>query len=281
MMEFINPKKYQRTSSQNTPIIRYIKVPEYETRFGCGLSAFLGPLNSNGVLYNPSGGDNGVDCNFAGVKTVSQMALYCRFYYCGVIKDVDFPDLQVVNMDGFYCAFRYSGIRRFNAPKLSNINIRGLYYAFGDSYIETADLSGLETISSEYALGCAFNYCSYVENVDLSNLTMVTGSYALYACFEYTKKITTMVFPKLKKISGIYTCGRLFANSKIQDIKFPAVVSSGLPQSNVFFNMLSRVTGCTVHFPSNLQSVIGSWSEVLSGFGGTNTTVLFDLPATE
>ena len=44
--------------------------------------------------------------------------------------------------------------------------------------------------------------------------------------------------------------------------------------------MLSGVTGCTVHFPSNLESVIGSWSDVTDGFDGTNTTVLFDLPAT-
>ena len=44
--------------------------------------------------------------------------------------------------------------------------------------------------------------------------------------------------------------------------------------------MLQGVTGCTVHFPSNLQSVIGSWSDVTAGFGGTNTTVLYDLPAT-
>jgi hypothetical protein len=44
--------------------------------------------------------------------------------------------------------------------------------------------------------------------------------------------------------------------------------------------MLQGVTGCTVHFPSNLQSVIGSWSDVTARFGGTNTTVLFDLTAT-
>ena len=44
--------------------------------------------------------------------------------------------------------------------------------------------------------------------------------------------------------------------------------------------MLRGVTGCTVHFPSNIQSVIGSWASVTGGFGGTNTTVLFDLPAT-
>ena len=45
--------------------------------------------------------------------------------------------------------------------------------------------------------------------------------------------------------------------------------------------MLQSVTGCIVHFSSNLQSVIGSWADVTAGFGGTNTTVLFDLTATE
>jgi len=45
--------------------------------------------------------------------------------------------------------------------------------------------------------------------------------------------------------------------------------------------MLSGCSNVTVHFPSNLQSVIGSWYDVQNGFGGTNTTVLFDLPATE
>jgi hypothetical protein len=45
--------------------------------------------------------------------------------------------------------------------------------------------------------------------------------------------------------------------------------------------MLSGVTGCTVHFPSNLQAVIGSWADVTAAFGGTNTTILYDLPQTE
>ena len=45
--------------------------------------------------------------------------------------------------------------------------------------------------------------------------------------------------------------------------------------------MLRGVTGCTVHFPSNLESVIGSWSSVTNGFGGTDTVILFDLPLTE
>jgi hypothetical protein len=44
--------------------------------------------------------------------------------------------------------------------------------------------------------------------------------------------------------------------------------------------MLSGVSGAHVYFPSNLESVIGSWTDVTSGFGGTNTTVSFTLAAT-
>ena len=47
-----------------------------------------------------------------------------------------------------------------------------------------------------------------------------------------------------------------------------------------FDDMLSGDENVTVHFPSNLQSVIGGWQSVIDGFGGTNTTILYDLPAT-
>jgi hypothetical protein len=64
-------------------------------------------------------------------------------------------------------------------------------------------------------------------------------------------------------------------------MSFPALTSTSFGSyTNQFNNMLRMVTGCTVHFPSNLQSVIGSWSDITAGFGGTNTVVSFDLPAT-
>ena len=64
-------------------------------------------------------------------------------------------------------------------------------------------------------------------------------------------------------------------------VYFPALTSTSFgSNTNQFYQMFSVANSATVHFPSNLQSVIGSWSDVISGFGGTNTTVLFDLPAT-
>ena len=72
-----------------------------------------------------------------------------------------------------------------------------------------------------------------------------------------------------------------FQNTKITSLSFPALTSSSFGSSkNQFNSMLSGVTGCKVHFPSNLKSEIGSWSDVRRGFEGINTTILWDLPAT-
>ena len=106
-----------------------------------------------------------------------------------------------------------------------------------------------------YAMYYAFYGCTGLTSVDLSSLTTINGSYAMYYAFQSCTGLTNISFPALTSTSfGSYT--------------------------NQFNYMLRGVTGCTVHFPSNLQSVIGSWSDVTNGFGGTNTTVLFDLPAT-
>jgi hypothetical protein len=87
----------------------------------------------------------------------------------------------------------------------------------------------------------------------------------------------------LAEISGASAMHNTFyACTALTSVEFPALKSTSFGSyTNQFNSMLSGVTGCTVHFPSNLESVIGSWSSVTAGFGGTNTTVLFDLSATE
>ena len=84
-------------------------------------------------------------------------------------------------------------------------------------------------------------------------------------------------------MTNLYT-GTINTNGEyktLASIFFPSLNSNFFGSyTNQFKGIPQGVTGCTVHFPSNLQSVIGSWFDVTAGFGGTNTTVLFDLPAT-
>ena len=110
------------------------------------------------------------------------------------------------------------------------------------------------TSISNYGLRYAFYGCTNLTSTGLNNVTSIGMRglrYAFYGCTS----LTSISFPSLNSNS--------FGSATDQ-----------------FENMLQGVTGCTVHFPSNLESVIGDWSDVTQGFGGYNTTVLFDLPAT-
>lgn len=109
------------------------------------------------------------------------------------------------------------------------------------------------------------------------------GQFGLAYMFDGCSKLTgDIVFRSLTKI-GDRMLANMFVDTKITSLSFPALKSDSFQygNSNSFMNMLVGVNGCTVHFPSNVQSVIGDWASVMNGFGGTNTTVLFDLPATE
>lgn len=223
-----------------------------------------------------------------------RLLLACSFYNGTGITSVDLSNLATVS--GQYAlreAFRY-------CSALINLDLSGLttvsgqsafYYAFDFCGVSTLDLSSLTTIgSASYGMEHAFSNTEYLTSVDLSNLATISSNSGLGYAFDfYTASgrgaqnlLTTISFTALSDIAASIVLQYCFrARNGLQTVSFPALTSTSFGSyTNQFNNMLSGVTGCTVHFPSNLQSVIGSWSDVISGFGGTNTTVLFDLPAT-
>ena len=148
--------------------------------------------------------------------------------------------------------------------------------------LTSVDLSSLTTVSGSSAMYEAFYTCTRLTSVDLSSLTTVSGSDAMYDAFRGCTGLTSVDLSSLTTVSGSSAMYYAFRGcTKLKTLSFPALTSNSFGSyTNQFNSMLSGVTGCTVHFPSNLQSVIGNWSSVTSGFGGTNTTVLFDLSAT-
>ena len=165
----------------------------------------------------------------------------------------------------------------------------------------------LTTVNGSYTLQETFSTCGNITEISFPLLTTINGTSSFYETFyrctalsvvsfpvlasvgnndlsftfESCSELTTASFPSLNSISA-YALRYCFYNcTSLTSLSFPALTSTSFGEyNNQFANMLQGVTGCTVHFPSNLQSVIGSWSDVTSGFRGTNTTVLFDLPAT-
>lgn len=150
-------------------------------------------------------------------------------------------------------------IKTVSFPDLTTINIKNCFWKTfqGQASLTSVSFPNLESAGTkQYSFGNAFYECSGLTSVSFPKLSVLTSNSAFYGAFQSCTSLTSLSFPALKSTSfGTYT--------------------------NQFNSMLFGVTGCTVHFPSNLQSVIGSWSSVTGGFGGTNTTVSFDLPATE
>lgn len=130
------------------------------------------------------------------------------------------------------------------------ISAQGVFQMPAQSF--TFSLPASATDIGSHALGSAFYFCSSLASVDLSSLTTVSGGSAFSNAFRKCTSLTSLSFPAL-------TASSFGANT------------------NQFNNMLQGCSNVTVHFPASIQSTIGSWSSVTNGFGGTNTTVLFDL----
>lgn len=148
-------------------------------------------------------------------------------------------------------------------PKLTEaVGNNVLYQAFHTTNLSVNPIPNVETIAGLQAMFAAFYGASFssfsfekLSSLITSRVGVSLGN-TLSNCFQNCTNLTTLSFPALTSQS--------FGN-----------------KTNHFNSMLSGCSNVTVHFPSNLQSVIGSWPDVTKGFGGTNTTVLFDLPTTE
>lgn len=200
-----------------------------------------------------------ISADFSNLTDVSgSQAMYEAFYGCSNLSSVDFTNLESVSgITALGYAFHFCTSSSFvsvSFPSLTSIGISSMAHAFDQCvYLTTVDLGNLTTVGTT-GLSSTFMNCTNLSSVDFSNLSVLAGS-ALSSTFSGCTSLSSLSFPSLNSNS--------FGES-----------------TNQFNQMLYNVTGCTVHFPSNLQSVIGSWSDVTAGFGGTNTIILFDLPAT-
>lgn len=242
-------------------------------------------VDANGKLI---GSANIINLN--GVTDVGDYVLYYAYFRLGgnilISGAVDMSDLTTISGD-YACTSMFQNCIRITSVDLSSLTTVSGSNACnsmfcGCSGITSVDLSGLTTVSGNSACASMFQGCTGLISVDLSGLTTLSGNSACYYMFQNCSSLTNANLSGLTTISNGSACRYMFrACTSLTTLSFPALTSNSFGSyTNQFNNMLNSVTGCTVHFPSNLQSVIGSWSDVTNGFGGTNTTVLFDLPAT-
>lgn len=188
------------------------------------------------------------------------------------------------NTESFVYAFS-------NCPNLTNINFDNLitisgdntcYRCFYNSGLLHANFPNLNAIYLNNFEN-AFEKCNNLTSVNFDNLSYL-GGWAMRNTFAYCTNLINIYFRSLNNLTEwmdynstqFSYCFRGCTNMK--DIYFNALTITSFGDYNgQFRQMLNGVDGCNVHFPSAIQSTIGSWSDVIAGFGGTNTTVLFDL----
>ena len=193
-----------------------------------------------------------------------------------IVKSVDLSSLQTVSGENAFNAFCRSqtGLTTINLNSLQTVSgVSAFAYAFsGCTGLTSISLPALTTISARNGCFHMFDSCTNLTSIDISALTTVSGQQGASYMFNNCNKLTSVTLQNLTTISGTYGCGYMFQDcASLQTVSFPALKT--VVNAYVFMSMLERVTGCTVHFPSNLSSYNFNC-------GGTNTTVLYDLPAT-
>lgn len=181
------------------------------------------------------------------------------FYGCTGLTKVDLSSIagQVTSGNIQYLFARCSDLEEVNLSGITNISTTsGSSMAFWFDHcskLTKVDLSGVEAIGN-LGLNTAFGSCTSLQSVTFDSLEYVYAQDALRKTFSGCTSLTTVNFPSFNQSS--YTS-----------------VTPTTPMDN----MLSGCSNVTVHFPSSQQATVSAWASTQAGFGGTNTTVLYDL----
>ena len=286
------------------------------SKYGLTMDSVFGNVNANGELQAPTSGnliangivriDNGIlaykFCNYIdndhffedyeiftnknlGISSVSFPDLeyvgnYAMAYFINYAPDLtsaEFPKLEEIGNNGLTNAFSYnSNLVNISFPKLKKIGMNGLSSCFYNTKVSIVNFPDLEEV---YSGGLSGTFCVCgITSVSMPKLRTAKGN-AFSSCFSSVRLLESISFPSLVNINEQYVFHYAFQNcSKMKNIYFPALTPESFGSyKNQFNYMLSGVSGCTVHFPYSVKKTIQDWADITSGFGGSNTSVLFDL----
>jgi len=248
--------------------------------FMSGITTILGGGCSYMFAYG--GGSTNFSFDLSSLVTIDANGCENMFVQNSRLSSIDISSLQTIT-ENFACRYMLS-----SCGVLTSINLSALTTISGSNAcvgmcqgcyaLSGINLSALTTISGSNACSQMFWGNTNLVGVDLGSLTTVSGNTACSSMFGNTG-LTHIDFSSLTMITGSGAFNRTFTScTNLTRVSFYALTPSSFgTYTNQFNSMLQGVTGCTVHFPMAIQSTIGSWSDVTNGFGGTNTTVLFDI----
>ena len=171
-----------------------------------------------------------------------------------------------------------SSLTSFIAPKLKTVGGYGLSGGCKNCNLSTIDLPSLEVVH-DYGMQSFASNNTNLSSFNLDKLT-TNGTGGIGGFFASTA-LTTASLKSLKQLGYIGLNGTFNKCLSLRHLYLPALSTTVTTYTNGLRGVFSSdMNGVTVHFPSNLQSLIGDWSDIINGMGGTNTVILWDLPAT-
>lgn len=226
-------------------------------------------------------GITGVD--LSSLTTVSgNYACQNMFQYCTGLTSISLPSLKAISGSGA-CQrmFQYcTGLTEINLKIQAISGGTATTNMFGVcTNISNLDFSSLITVNAYNGADNMFNTCNGLVSANLSSFIMAGGQGCCQAMFTGCSSLASVDISHLAKIvSGSLV--QMFRNCiSLTSLSFDNLAYTTSNINGAFQNTLQGVTGCTVHFPSDWQTDMASYSNITNGLGGINTTVLFDLPA--
>lgn len=210
------------------------------------------------------------------ITTISGVSACDQMCANSSVKTADLSNLETISGNyGCNCMFLASTLESFNMSKLTTVSgSYGCARMFEQTNISSADLSSLVYVDGNNGCVSMFAYCRNLKTVKISSLKRIKGQYGCQNMFVQTG-IETISFDSLETVNGYNGLVAAFQEClSLKSVYFPKFTSGS---QNYFANMLYGCSNVTVHFPANMQTTMRNWSSVLNGFGGTNTTTLWDL----
>lgn len=259
---------------QNLETIKSVSFPDLKT------------INTAYAMTNAFYKCTGItSVDLSSLQTITgQQAINNAFYGCTNLTTVDMGALTSINANN-------SANQCFSdCTSLTSVDLHSLTYAKNISSmfknttsLESIDLSAL----TNWYEGSNVFENSGIKSINLKNLTSLGGSgnYSASNIFKGCSRLEKVKFESLTSVgnNGNWLPGQLFGQcTSLTEVAFYGVNNATFTNtSNICFeSWLTGCTGVTVRFPMRVQTKLTTFSNVTSGLGGTNTTVLFDIVTT-
>lgn len=184
----------------------------------------------------------------------------------------------------------------FNCQNLTTVNLYSPnIYANSGAYnvylnmcnncpnLVSVDLSSLRNVGysvSDNSFDNAFKNCYNLTSVNLYSFEPLQAGAVFRNAYWNCINLKTMEYPALYCLGTGNCFDNAYRNSGIQNLYFSGLYNytNNGNTRRPFVNMLTNVSDCTVHFPAMARTYLENHQDFIAGFGGTNTTILFDLP---